>query len=308
VIDLPAPLVLPGDLLGLLRPAFIGGIDVHVVLPNFKAGKTVLHPRAKVDWVSSFAQKRDEDDRGWPFGRAFGAGAGREASVTRLLVLPKNPITSRQARKMHMEAENWVQLLELWIEVIARTDLHRERVTVERTGQSAYVWVDRGKSSGELLKGKHRITFDFSDELLEITPRVWGRILARASSGDRPPEAHVFLRDGRSARNAGQYRRSVLDSATAAELALAKIRDDELAGSRRRFAHYVRERSQQINRLTEFLSAMDRKIPSLIQQEIAEPRNKAIHEGHKPDESVATAALAKAEEVVGLAFPWKNLA
>lgn len=160
---------------------------------------------------------------------------------------------------------------------------------------------------GTLLKGKHAITFDFEGGPLAIAPREWGRMLARASASERPPEAHVFLRDARHARNIGRHRRSVLDSATAAELSLARLRDDELAGSKARLGNYVRERAQQIGGLTQFLSEMGRTLPKRIQQEVGEPRNRAIHEGHEPDEETATKALEKAEEVVDLAFPWRKL-
>jgi hypothetical protein len=310
VIDLPAALLLSADFLGLLKPAEIGGVEVHIVLPGFnKSGtETVLHPRAKVDWIGSLGTRASEDDPKWPFGRVFGWGAEREFSVTRLLVLPKKRLTSREARNLHHAANDWVQLLETWIEVVAREDLHQELIKVRKLGQSAYVWLDRGKNPDSVLKGKETITFNFDGyRCLAIKPRQWGGMLARASEGARPPEAHVFLRDARHARNIGLYRRSVLDSATATELSLAKLRDDDLVGSKVCLEGYVREKAQQISGLTQFLSEMGRQLPQRIQQEIGEPRNKAIHEGREPDEGTASNALEKAQEVVDLAFPWKKL-
>ena len=309
VIDLPAALYLGSAFLGLLKPAVIGGVDVHIVLPDFSrsGAETVLHSRARVDWVSSFEAKDSEDDPKWPFGQVSGWGAEREFSATRLLVLPRDSLTLREARNLHSAAEDWSQLLETWIEVVAREDLHKERIRVDKSGQSVYVWVDRGKDPGKLLKGKHTITLNLDGLTLAITPGQWGGILRKASDGARPPEAHVFLRDARHARNIGRYRRSVLDSATAAEVGLAKLRDDELAGSKVPLEGYVRGKAQQIGGLTEFLKKMGRQVPERIQQEIGEPRNKAIHEGHEPDEEAATKALEKAGEVVDLAFPWKKL-
>jgi hypothetical protein len=69
----------------------------------------------------------------------------------------------------------------------------------------------------------------------------------------------------------------------------------------------VSREARQIGGLTEFLKAAGQKLPPRIQQEIGEPRNKAIHEGHEPTEETAAAALEKAEEIVDLAFPWKTL-
>jgi hypothetical protein len=60
VVDLPAPLFLGSEFLGLLKSATIGGVAVHVVLPdvNESGNETVLHSRALVDWVGSFAEKK----------------------------------------------------------------------------------------------------------------------------------------------------------------------------------------------------------------------------------------------------------
>ena len=267
----------------------------------------MLHPRAQVDWLDAFARKPGEEDPGWPFGRVFGWGEEREFAVTRLLVLPKGRVTAREARNLHGAAEDWNELLATWIEVLVHEDLHRERVKVEKTGQSVHVWVDRGKDPGELLKGKHTIRFDFSGGALAITPWQWGKMLAKASNGAQPPEAHVFLRDARRARNAGHFRRSVLDSATAAELGLAKLRDDALKKAEKRLAAYVRKNVRQINNLAAFVKAMGGSPPENITEDIAEPRNKAIHGGREPDEETAAKAFVKAEEVVDLAFPWKKL-
>jgi hypothetical protein len=232
VIDLPTALLLGPEFLGLLKPARIGGVEVHVVLPDFSRSglETVLHRRAKVDWLGSFEAKESEDDPDWPFGRVFGHGAEREFSAARLLVLPRDRLTLREARQVQEAAEGWVRLLTKWVDVVAREDLAQERVKVERRGHVALVWVERGKDTDEVLKGQHILKFNFGARL-GITPREWGKILLKASSGERPPEAHLFLRDARQTKNAGYYRRSVLDSATATELGLAKLRDDELAAA-----------------------------------------------------------------------------
>jgi HEPN domain-containing protein len=122
-----------------------------------------------------------------------------------------------------------------------------------------------------------------------------------------PPEAHIFLRDARHAKNVGHHRRSVLDSATAVELSLTKLRDKALKSATVQLAEYVGKNVAHIERLAIFLRAMGKVLPDNITEEIAQPRNKAIHEGHELDEETAAKALVKAEEVVDLAFPWKKL-
>jgi len=315
VIELSAPLWLGPEFLGLLKPARIGGVEVHVVLPDFKRGitevGTVLHSRAQMDWVEFFRKEDPEHEQPWSFGgvsrRKKGSGGILEFSAHRLLVLPKGAITRAEARKFKAVVDDWVQQFEMWIEVIAREDLHREQVWVERQGRSAVVWLDQGKApKGEFLPGKNRVMVHFRSAL-EITPRQWGKALSKASDGATPSEAHLLLRDARHAKNVGHYRRSVLDSATAAELALAKLRDDALAGSRGALQGYVRGKARQIEGLCQFLAAMGITLPRRIREEISEPRNIAIHAGRELDDETAGRALEKSEEIVNLAFPWKKL-
>lgn len=308
VIELPTPVLLGSAFLGLLRPAMIGGISVHVVLPDFdrSGGKTILHRRSNVDWVESLKTKSGEDDPEHPFGVAHGWGEEREFIAKRLLILPREKLTQRQASNLAHAAEPWVELLHTWIEVVARTDLHEELVSHDERGGATVVWLDKGKPPGKVLKGRHELILSLGSAP-KITSVQWGGALARASDGAQPPEAHVFLRDARHAKNIGQFRRSVLDSATAAELALVKLRDDALTGTNARLTEYLGKKVTQIDRLAAFLRAVGESPPENITEDIARPRNKAIHEGHEPDEETAVKALTKAEEVVDQAFPWRKL-
>lgn len=279
---------------------------MHVVLPDFDGKETVLHKRSQPGWVAAFKKKKGKDDPERPFGQVYGWGEERELSVKRLLILPKERLTQRQATELAHAAEPWAELLHAWIEVVTREDLHQGIISRDEQGGRAFAWIDKGKKPGKAFRGKHQITLKLGNTPA-ITPAQWGRILAKASDETRPPEAHVFLRDARHAKNIGHFRRSVLDSATATEVALAKLRDDALASSDQKVGAYVQESAQQVRRLVEFLKAVGQKLPDAIIQEVGTPRNRAIHEGKDPNEATATKALKKAEEVLDLAYPWKKL-
>jgi hypothetical protein len=319
VTELPASLPFGPEFLGLLRPAVIGGVAVHVALPNFtfdgNSFSTTLHPRAQAEWVGYY-EKDPEGDSRWPFGSVSAwnpakAGGGIEQFwVSRLLILSKERVTLSEARKLLHAIDGWVQLLETWIEVFARVDLHWRGVDVEHQyGASSYVWLYRGKRAKGKTVTSHKspVITVTSHNSLAINPLQWRKLLAKASSGEQPPEVHVFLRDARRASSGKRYRRSVLDAATAAEVALTKLRDDALAQAEPGLAEYARRQAQQIMRLVEFLGSVEQQLPDRIQQEIAVPRNRAIHEGERLDRDTAIAALKKAEEVVDLAYPWKRL-
>lgn len=312
VFDLPTPLRLRPEALGALRPAMVGGLEVHVVLPDFRFDgiwfSPQLHRRSQVDWLGEFSEREGpEDEPDALFGDVtkYGPrGKIREFWATRVLILPKAELTRAQARRLRDDSDRWLDLLALWIEVVYRQDLQQELLRTEYIGKSAQVWLGNG-GEGERFGERRRSYLNLGKRSL-IGKREWSRLVVRASAGARPPEAHVFLRDARHAMNIGHHRRSVLDSATAAELSLAKLRDDLLSSGNQRLASYVGKEVWSLSAIAKFLRAMNQSLPD-IKKAIVEPRNKAIHQGHEPDEATAAKALATADEVVGLAFPWKTL-
>ena len=205
-----------------------------------------------------------------------------------MLVLPKAQLTRAQARRLRDDSDRWLDLLALWIEVVYRQDLQQELLRTEYIGKAAQVWLGNG-GEGERFGERRRSYLNLGKRSL-VGKREWSRLVLRASAGARPPEAHVFLRDARRAMNSGHHRRSVLDSATAAELSLAKLRDDLLSSGDRRLASYVGKEVWSLNAIARFLRG-DEPIAPDIKTAIAEPRNKAIHQGHEPDQ--ATAAKAR---------------
>ncbi len=323
-LELPSGFQLDASLLGLVRPATIGGVAVDIVLPDFKPDDDgypfgpKLDGRVSADWVGHFEKRDPEEERWSPFGsvtqtRRTESGNEEDDTIeafltSRLLALPGDELTLAQARSLKRAADDWTQLLETWLEVVSRQDLQRKFIVAHRTGRSAFVWTDRGENSRGSLLGDEQggFTINFG-KALAITPDDWEKVLAKASDGMEPPEAHMFIRDARQAQNAGNHRRAVLDAATAAEIALAELRDGAVKTADPGLSAYIEKTVGQIDRLASFLRAVGKSPPENITEDIGWPRNDAIHRGHDPNAETAAKALRKAEEIVEQASPWGNL-
>jgi hypothetical protein len=106
----------------------------------------------------------------------------------------------------------------------------------------------------------------------------------------------------------GDFRRSVLDSSTAAEIAMTKLLDHALANSSAAAASLVRQKWRQIYGLSQALREFGVTLPTDISNTgMAEPRNKAVHEGMQPTKEQTSRCLEIAREVVELATPLKSL-
>lgn len=127
-----------------------------------------------------------------------------------------------------------------------------------------------------------------------------------ACNQDLAPAEWLFIRDARSLLNAGDFRRAVIDACMAAELSVTALIDrkfDQLGTSQT-------DREQQLGNhhgLQRLIKLNNRlrasTLPSRLQQDVAEPRNRAVHQGVTSSYAEARAAILKATEVVELAYP-----
>lgn len=324
VTKLKASLPLGPDFLGMARPATIGGINVSVILPHFSFNKPTSAlrdgsfepffpphlkrvPDIKIDWIEHYAQlsetEQDLVGRVTKWNPRKSDGGIELFHAARVAMFSKNKITKAQGQKLLHETDVWKALLNLWVEVVSKTDLSESGVEANQHGQETDIVLNRRSYQKELFcKHPTEMTVKLSTPLT-LTPLQWRKILVKASNSESPPESHRFLVDARRELNAKRYRRSVLDSATATEIALIKLRDDVLKKrTTSRMATYVQKRSDQIGRLVDFHETAGRFLPGDIKREIASPRNKAIHEGKEPMPEVAKTALIRATEVVDMAF------
>lgn len=127
---------------------------------------------------------------------------------------------------------------------------------------------------------------------------------------DLPRAEWLFIRDARSLLNAGDFRRGVIDACTAAELSVTALIDrkfDQLGTSQTDREQQLADHHglQRLIRLNNRLGAST--LPSRLQQDVAEPRNSAAHQGATSSHAEARAAILKATEVVEMAYPLAHL-
>jgi hypothetical protein len=119
---------------------------------------------------------------------------------------------------------------------------------------------------------------------------------------------HLLLRNARHARWEGQTRQTVLDAATAAELALTELLDDRLSDAPADVVEIVRRGTQGLLRLRNALVNLgENRLPNSMQRGLIEVRNSAIHRGEEPSDAEAGTALTLATDLVELVAPRRGL-
>ncbi len=313
VAKLPKSLPLPGSLINKGVKTKLCGLDVTVFTPDFTKRKSDFVPKISIkttaDWEKFFAQESYRNKQPWGSVTGWQSTKGKRGIKTfyvkRVIIITEDSVTPHIAQKMLHALDDWSRLICDWYEVLFQSDHYSKSLEVTQHARDHWgVFInDKGKIGGN-LDCKHPINIALSRrDDPKIKPKGWERILNLAATESLPPEAHILLRDARRELISKNYRRSVLDAATAAEISLTKLRDDSLIGIDAKIVKLVQQKYQQISGLVEYLGKIDVVIPPRIQQEIAEPRNLAIHQGLKPDEETAKTCIKKATEIIDLVFP-----
>lgn len=197
--------------------------------------------------------------------------------------------------------QSWFLALKDWIEVLTHQDLDavapRRRVEVE--GHNWAAW-----QGHETLKVPWRLLVDF-DYGEPLSLERWQRVLRLAGEGSEPPTEHLLLRDARAAHVRAQYRRAVVDAATALEIALYGLLLGAQASAPGPLADEL-IRSARKWTLGTLRATVERVygLPSSITEDLVTLRNDVVHKSaRRPTEPESAAMLAAATDAVGIANP-----
>lgn len=202
----------------------------------------------------------------------------------------------------------WWQRLAEWIGVVSSQDLTgfgRRRRGRSLLGLS--MWnpdVPEGQESGfsTLNLGDLR---PFCGE--PLTKSQLATCMRLTGEEVRPPLAWLLLCDARSLMRYGEYRRAVLDAATATELALTEILDKYATATATPAVMAKVKKTKTLGRLNDLARQLvPSVIPADVQARVIDPRNAATHEGQEPTQQIAELAMSTAIELVGAAYPLSN--
>lgn len=169
-----------------------------------------------------------------------------------------------------------------------------------------FLWFDGTRSRP--VSHARKLVISGSDPGDGLTKGEWMSILHAASRKVRPPIPSVYLRNALACLMRQDTRMAVLNSATAAEIALSEMLDAKLLGLPASIATIVVNATQGLSRLSSTLSKrFDVELPAGINQKLGQPRNRAIHSGEDLSFQTAAEAFEIAAAIVETAHPMEDL-
>lgn len=228
------------------------------------------------------------------------------------IVTTKSAMDFFNAREKAMrELAEWWGLLSSWISIFTKQDF----VEIGKAGSGIRVgplvnWL--GDDDGYRVNGSRDTSIPVVNDIGvdRLDDATLTRCLTLTENATQPPDEWLFIRDARSLVNAKQYRRAVIDSGTAAELAFTAMIDRQfnINGTSQQVRDQKFNNHKGLYRLSQLLVSENAgTAPARLNEELGRPRNKAAHRGYMPSLAETEDAIAKATEVVEQAFPLASL-
>lgn len=204
------------------------------------------------------------------------------------------------AERIRAELPEWVERLTTGLEVLSRQVLDPASITRLAAHHTEFWLVSPGNAAALLPPRVVSVTVTMPSGETAVTRDCWSEALSIASEARVPRLEHLLLRDARHALRRREYRRAVIDSGTAAEIALYEALSMHLErGIGLTAATAVLRRFRMLGNLVELGRSVG--VPPGyrdLETQLVEPRNRAAHRGAPMSQEEALAALRAATELV----------
>lgn len=282
-----------------------------ICFPNFDFNKldgfghptpTLEGTRVKLAWL----KRNSEDD---VYGRENYRNEKDKVvlrfACNHLIIQSRGRVTADIARKSKADLVLWRDLFAKWWEVIKYDDLEGSSTRVEQADaiECYFVSSDKSKKARRIKSKKERSSSITVSSSSGFDMKQVKKVLKYSTGGSYPPSYYILLIDALKHYNQEKYRQSMLDSATAIEMALTQLLDNKLSGSTPQQRQLIFAKYRQISGLTAALKGLGEVVPPDVGSKIGTPRNRAIHKGVEVTEVQAKEALQVARSYIYTKLP-----
>ncbi len=282
--------------LGVWRRIAVGPLTgtIYLPRPNLEGAVeelfsvNLLPPRLKdID----FAIRVESDDNRVSWGRYFSynkndlAGTALATVGAAVLAIPAKQVDrewslEEVAKACISDFPGWCRSLTDWIEVLTGNDLntaHSVDETLDPSRWTSAAWIKSTPGSADYEYVNPAINIYDHDENPMYSTH-WSAAIRAANAGRQLPDIWALLRDARSAQRRRQYRRAILDAATAAELIVdQELRNRLLKANSIPFVDKLLKNTWQVSRRMDLMAAQGMWLPTGIRKDLTDLRNQVIH-------------------------------
>jgi hypothetical protein len=192
----------------------------------------------------------------------------------------------------------WWDALSSWVEVVTGQDLANLGERRPKQPQTFHLW--GGNADGTMRPLSMLFHGIIYPQVNALTSYGLFGCLSAVGRGEAAPPERLHLSDARSLHNAGQWRRAVIDAATAAEVAMTSWLDSNAEADVR--AALV-ARPPTLGRLHRIYTGNGGALPDNFQELVVKPRNDAAHRGMPLTPAQSAAAIDATAKLLDVTTP-----
>ena len=295
----PFAVALGEDCSGLQAPTRIAGFDASAVLPALSwAGDTPIVDRPPVSAPAAvlFIGEPWGEPGTWdPVSRhvdvwwAKGLFLTMDAGAREL---------TRAVDRLSGAMAIWTSRLASWIEAVAHQDVGRTGPT-RILGQHLPAVVEGYE---EVMPAHSGLVTTLGDGSSPVDAASWRVIVRSVGEGLDVPDEHRLLSDARAWMRRQDYRRAIIDAASASEMVLTEILDWKLAASAPALEERLSADRRTLVRLKDLLAPLVPVANDRLDRFVT-TRHEVMHKAYEATQADASEAVAIAEELVALIYP-----
>jgi len=215
--------------------------------------------------------------------------------------------------QLFVHIDGWFERLILWVRIFMDqdVDVDVESSLVSMIGRNLEVLTIDGETVS-LPRRANSIRINML-EVEALDERHWRRVLELASTGSSPPVEYSLARSARIQLRVHQYRRAVIDAATAVDVVLTDLLHANLANLPSGLQTTLNRSDQTLGWLVDTLNNarglpssitnVATQLPSDLKTGLVTVRNDVMHRNVTPTHEEAARAVAIAAEVVKTVNP-----
>ncbi len=306
IIEFTESLYCASDSLGKTASVMLGGVEGTLTLPSLPEwGESEEDPLHKplLGPLPARLWKRGETPISW--GRPTSYPTGTATVELALLEFPlEGENTDTNAQKIYAAFGSWLKLFEEYVKLITKQRTRKRVFGGDGPGHLELLSDDATglKHISRTSPTSISIEMRSDDESLHLEQFTEAAQLS--SNGLRPCLQYRMLLEAYSARRNEDYRKAIIEAATALEVCLTIRIIDEFNAQGISFGKKLLQKFRMLGGRFELIRLLEINLPEKdYMMLVINPRNKVIHRASFPDKGMANQVITEVEELLYLFSP-----
>lgn len=308
VVELKESIECKSSVLGCKEPISLGGIGGHLLFPRLPDrvtdALTLLWQPLRPP-VPAQTWKQAEQLLYW--GRPYSYPTA-ESEVKRMLlefsVLEIEAKTTANAINFAFPA--WYAMFVDYFELVTKQRLYSNgEIKLSVANLNLFTWNEEGSAVRCHDPIDNTVEITVSDRVSHLNPLQLSEICKYCSSAQQPALAYRIILEAYRAFSAGDYRKAVIEAATAAEIVLGQEIKSTLVKTKVSYADQLLKKYRMLSGRFELAKMVGLGLPELDYKTLLiEPRNEIVHKADFANAKIALSAIGAVDELLACISPF----